>query len=56
MRLFRFLALPFAILAELVLLAVCLLMVLLVPAKTEWANALIRAADKLPSWRWYVGE
>jgi hypothetical protein len=52
MRAFRFLALPFAILAELVLLAVCLLMV---PVKSEWADALIRAADRLPSWRWYVG-
>jgi hypothetical protein len=53
MRIFRFLALPFALLAELVLLAVCLLMV---PVNGEWANALIRAADRLPGWRWYVGK
>lgn len=53
MRVFRFLALPLAILAEMALLAVCLLMV---PVKAAWADALIRAADKLPSWRWYVGK
>lgn len=51
MRVFKFLVLPFATLAEFVLLVVCLLMVLV---KSEWADALIRAADRLPSWRWYI--
>lgn len=49
----RLLLLPFAMLAELVLLVVC---VLLIPIKSKWADVLIRAADALPSWNWYVAK
>lgn len=47
---FRFALLPFALVAELALLLGCLIVIWRRP---DWADSLIRLADKLPSWPWY---